>query len=111
MEEVAEAALKLPKVLEMPAAAVVQRAKEVEVWLKVRRNSGKQNCLFASTAIGSYSLCRQTNPKRARELCCSSPTLLLVPKGPLEAKLKAMSMATGMDMEACCGMLTVHMFK
>lgn len=52
----------------------------------------------------------QATPRRVRELCCSNPALLLVPKGALEAKLKALQMATGLNAEACVGMLSIHMF-
>ena len=49
-------------------------------------------------------------PRRARELCCRSPALLLVPRTALETKLRAMTAATGLDAEACATMMTTHMF-
>ena len=85
VEDVMAACVAAPRVLTMPSAAVAQRATEVETMLRV-------------------------SPRRARELCIRSPALLLVSKIAIEAKLKAMTTATGLDLEACAIMITVHMF-
>ena len=85
LEDVMAACVVAPRVLTMPPTAVAQRATEVEAIVRV-------------------------SPKRARELCLRSPALLLVSRKTLEAKLRAMTLATGLDPEACAIMVTVHMF-
>ncbi|GAX82625.1 hypothetical protein CEUSTIGMA_g10051.t1 [Chlamydomonas eustigma] len=84
-EEVLNAALSAPRVLSMPVAAVQQRVAELTEIMKI-------------------------TPSRACELCCRSPALLLTTRSALETKLRTMYSATGLDMEACAIMITVHMF-
>lgn len=77
------ACLNAPKLLVMPPSAVRQRVSDLEGLL------GPQ----------------------ARRLSLKSPALLLVPWRQLEAKLRAMSRATCLDLEACASMITMHMFS
>ena len=74
-----------PRLLSIPATATSKRKAQLQKLL----------------STSPYDTCR---------LCLKSPSLLLVPWAKLEDKLRAMKRATGLDLQACASMLTLHMF-